>query len=193
MLFENKIWVGTGDKPVMLLPQMANRHGLIAGATGTGKTVSLKVLAEGFSGMGVPVFLADIKGDLAGMVEVGQHSDAIAKRLVNCGVPSFQYCDFPAVFWDLYGKKGHPIRATVSEMGPTLLARMLGLNDTQAGVLSILFRIADDEGMLLLDLKDLKAMLAYIGENARDYTLDYGNISTATVGAIQRAIGVLED
>ena len=193
MLYENKIWVGTGEKPVFLLPQMANRHGLIAGATGTGKTVSLKVLAEGFSNMGVPVFLADIKGDLAGMVEVGQHSDGIAKRLVKCGVPSFQYCEFPSVFWDVYGKQGHPVRATVSEMGPTLLARMLGLNDTQAGVLSILFRIADDEGMLLLDLKDLKAMLAYIGENARDYTLDYGNISTATVGAIQRAVGMLED
>jgi len=193
MLYENKIWVGTGENPVCLLPQMANRHGLIAGATGTGKTVSLKVLAEGFSAMGVPVFLADVKGDLSGMVEVGQHNDGIAKRLVQCGVPSFQYCDFPAVFWDVYGKQGHPVRATVSEMGPTLLARMLGLNDTQAGVLSILFRIADDEGMLLLDLKDLKAMLAYIGENARQYTLDYGNISTATVGAIQRAVGVLED
>ena len=193
MLYEGKIWVGTGEAPVCLLPQMANRHGLIAGATGTGKTVSLKVLAEGFSNMGVPVFLADIKGDLAGMVEVGQHSDGIAKRLVKCGVPSFQYCEFPSVFWDVYGKQGHPVRATVSEMGPTLLSRMLGLNDTQAGVLSILFRIADDEGMLLLDLKDLKAMLAYIGENARDYTLDYGNISTATVGAIQRAVGVLED
>ncbi len=193
MLYEGKIWVGTGETPVMLLPQMANRHGLIAGATGTGKTVSLKVMAEGFSAMGVPVFLADIKGDLAGMVEVGTHNDNIAKRLVQCGVPSFQYCDFPAVFWDVYGKQGHPVRATISEMGPTLLARMLGLNDTQAGVLSILFRIADDEGMLLLDLKDLKAMLAYVGENARDYTLDYGNISTATVGAIQRAVGVLED
>ncbi len=193
MLYEGKIWVGTGENPVFLLPQMANRHGLIAGATGTGKTVSLKVLAEGFSNMGVPVFLADIKGDLAGMVEVGAHSDGIAKRLVKCGVPSFQYCDFPSVFWDVYGKQGHPVRATVSEMGPTLLSRMLGLNDTQAGVLSILFRIADDEGMLLLDLKDLKAMLAYIGENARDYTLDYGNISTASVGAIQRAVGVLED
>ena len=193
MLYEGKIWVGTGESPVCLLPQMANRHGLIAGATGTGKTVSLKVLAEGFSDMGVPVFLADVKGDLAGMVEVGQHSDSIANRLVQCGVPSFQYCDYPAVFWDVYGKQGHPVRATISEMGPTLLSRMLGLNDTQAGVLSILFRIADDEGMLLLDLKDLKAMLAYIGENARNYTLDYGNISTASVGAIQRAVGVLED
>ncbi len=193
MLYENKIWIGTGENPVCLLPQMANRHGLIAGATGTGKTVSLKVLAEGFSNMGVPVFMADIKGDLSGMVEVGQHNDSIAKRLVQCGVPSFQYCEFPAVFWDLYGKQGHPVRATVSEMGPTLLARMLGLNETQTGVLSILFRIADDEGMLLLDLKDLKAMLAYVGENARSYTLDYGNISSASVGAIQRAIGVLED
>jgi len=193
MLYANKIWLGTGEAPVMLLPQMANRHGLIAGATGTGKTVSLKVLAEGFSNMGVPVFMADIKGDLSGMVEVGQHNDSIAKRLAQCGVPSFQYCDFPAVFWDLYGKQGHPVRATVSEMGPTLLARMLGLNETQTGVLSILFRIADDEGMLLLDLKDLKAMLAYVGENARSYTLDYGNISSASVGAIQRAIGVLED
>ncbi|MDD6050798.1 MAG: DUF853 family protein [Clostridiales bacterium] len=193
MLYENRFWVGTGEQPVFLLPQMANRHGLIAGATGTGKTVSLKVLAEGFSQMGVPVFLADVKGDLSGMVEVGQHSDSIGKRLVQCGVPSFQYCDFPAVFWDVYGKHGHPVRTTVSEMGPTLLSRMLGLNDTQAGVLSILFRIADDEGMLLLDLKDLKAMLAYVGENARQYTLDYGNISSATVGAIQRAIGVLED
>ncbi len=193
MLYEGKIWVGTGEAPVCLLPQMANRHGLIAGATGTGKTVSLKVLAEGFSDMGVPVFLADIKGDLSGMVEVGQHTDHIAKRLVQCGVPSFQYCDYPAVFWDVYGKQGHPVRATISEMGPTLLARMLGLNEIQSGVLSILFRIADDEGMLLLDLKDLKAMLAYVGENARDYTLDYGNISSATIGAIQRAVGVLED
>ncbi len=193
MLYEGKIWAGTGESPVFLLPQMANRHGLIAGATGTGKTVSLKVLAEDFSNMGVPVFLSDIKGDLAGMVEAGTHNDSIARRLVKCGVPSFQYCDFPTVFWDVYGRQGHPVRATVSEMGPTLLARMLGLNDTQSGVLSILFRIADDEGMLLVDLKDLKAMLAYIGENARDYTLDYGNISTATVGAIQRAVGVLED
>ncbi|MGN1369468.1 MAG: helicase HerA-like domain-containing protein [Aristaeellaceae bacterium] len=193
MLHESRIWIGTGERPVYLLPQMANRHGLIAGATGTGKTVSLKVLAEGFSQMGVPVFLSDIKGDLSGMAEVGQHSEGLARRLVQCGVTSFQYCDFPTVFWDVYGKHGHPIRATVSEMGPTLLSRMLGLNDTQSGVLSILFRIADDEGMLLLDLKDLKAMLAYIGENARKYTFDYGNISTATVGAIQRAVGVLED
>ena len=193
MFCEGKIWVGTGEKPVCLLPQMANRHGLIAGATGTGKTVTLKVLAEGFSEMGVPVFLADVKGDLAGMVRPGTHSDGLAQRLADCGVPSFQYRAFPTVFWDVYGEKGHPVRATVSEMGPMLLSRMLGLNETQSGVMNILFRVADDEGMLLLDLKDLKAMLAYLGEHARDYTLEYGNVSVATVGAIQRAVAVLED
>lgn len=193
MLYEGKIWVGTGEKPVFLLPEMANRHGLIAGATGTGKTVSLKVLAEGFSEMGVPVFLADIKGDLAGMTLPGTHSDAIASRLTNCGVPSFEYRTFPTVFWDVFGKAGHPVRTTVSEMGPTLLSRLMGLNETQTGVLSILFRVADDENMLLLDLKDLKAMLAYVGEHAREYTLDYGNVSAASIGAIQRAVALLED
>ena len=193
MLYDGKIWVGTGEQPACLLPRMANRHGLIAGATGTGKTVSLKVLAEGFSDMGVPVFLADVKGDLSGMARPGEHSDAMAERLAQCGVPSFRYQAYPTVFWDVYGEQGHPVRATVSEMGPLLLSRMLGLNDTQAGVLNILFRVADDEGMLLLDIKDLKAMLAYLGEHARDYTLNYGNVSTATVGAIQRAVAVLED
>ena len=193
MLYDGKIWVGTGASPVCLLPQMANRHGLIAGATGTGKTVSLKVLAEGFSAMGVPVFLSDVKGDLAGMAVPGEHSDALAQRLGGCGVPSFRYQDFPTVFWDVYGEQGHPVRATVSEMGPILLSRMLGLNETQTGVMNILFRVADDEGMLLVDLKDLKAVLAYLGEHARDYTLNYGNVSTATVGAIQRAVAVLED
>ena len=193
MLFENKIWVGTGAAPVCLLPQMANRHGLIAGATGTGKTVSLKVLAEGFSAMGVPVFLSDIKGDLSGVVRPGEHSDSLADRLAKCGVPSFQYQAFPTVFWDVYGEQGHPVRATVSEMGPLLLSRMLGLNETQTGVMNILFRVADDEGLLLLDIKDLKATLAYLGENARNYTLEYGNVSVATIGAIQRAVAVLED
>ena len=193
MLYDGKIWVGTGTAPVCLLPQMANRHGLIAGATGTGKTVSLKVLAEGLSAMGVPVFLSDVKGDLAGMAVPGEHSDALAQRLGGCGVTSFRYQDFPTVFWDVYGEQGHPVRATVSEMGPILLSRMLGLNETQTGVMNILFRVADDEGMLLVDLKDLKAVLAYLGEHARDYTLNYGNVSTATVGAIQRAVAVLED
>ena len=192
MLYEGNIWVGTGENPACLLPQMANRHGLIAGATGTGKTVSLKVLAEGFSDMGVPVFLADVKGDLSGMVQPGEHSDAVAQRLSQCGVPSFCYQPYPTGFWDVYGEQGHPVRATISEMGPVLLSRMLGLNDTQAGVMNILFRVADDEGMLLLDIKDLKAMLAYLGEHARDYTLQYGNVSSATVGAIQRAVAVLE-
>ena len=192
MLYEGNIWVGTGNQPACLLPQMANRHGLIAGATGTGKTVSLKVLAEGFSDMGVPVFLADVKGDLSGMMQPGEHADAIAQRLSQCGVSSFCYQPYPTVFWDVYGEQGHPVRATVSEMGPVLLSRMLGLNDTQAGVMNILFRVADDEGMLLLDIKDLKAMLAYLGEHARDYTLQYGNVSAATVGAIQRAVAVLE-
>lgn len=193
MLYDGKIWIGTGTNPVCLLPQMANRHGLIAGATGTGKTVSLKVLAEGFSDMGVPVFLSDVKGDLSGMVRPGEHSDALAQRLTECGVPSFQYRAFPTVFWDVYGEQGHPVRATISEMGPLLLSRMLELNDTQTGVMNILFRVADDEGMLLLDIKDLKAMLAYLGEHARDYTLQYGNVSVATIGAIQRAVAVLED
>lgn len=192
MLYENKIWVGSGQQAAFLLPAMANRHGLIAGATGTGKTVSLKVLAEGFSAMGVPVFVSDIKGDLSGMVRPGEHSDKVAARLGQCGVPSFQYRTFPTVFWDIYGIEGHPIRATISEMGPVLLSRMLNLNDIQTGVMNILFRVADDEGMLLLDIKDLKAMLTYVGEHAKDYTIQYGNVSAASIGAIQRAIAVLE-
>lgn len=195
MFYDGKIWVGTGDdhKPVFLLPQMANRHGLIAGATGTGKSVTLKVIAEGFSDMGVPVFLGDIKGDLSGMVKPGEQNDKISERLMKVGVSEFRHDSYPTVFWDVYGEQGHPIRSTVSEMGPMLLARMLNLNDTQAGVLNILFRVADDEGMLLVDIKDIKAMLAYVGENASRYTLNYGNVSKATIGAIQRAIAVLED
>lgn len=195
MYYDHKIWVGTGDdhKPVFLLPQMANRHGLIAGATGTGKSVTLKVMAEGFSDMGVPVFLGDIKGDLSGMVKPGEQSDKITERLMNVGVTEFKHEAYPTVFWDVYGEQGHPVRTTVSEMGPLLLSRMLNLNETQAGVLNILFRVADDEGMLLLDIKDIKAMLAYVGENASKYTLNYGNVSKASIGAIQRAIAVLED
>lgn len=194
MLYDGKIWVGTGEnKPVLLLPQMANRHGLIAGATGTGKSVTLKLMAEGFSDMGVPVFLGDIKGDLSGMVKPGENSEKLAGRLMSVGVSEFRYEAFPTVFWDVYGEQGHPIRTTVSEMGPMLLSRMLNLNDIQSGVLNILFRVADDEGMLLLDIKDIKAMLAYVGENASRYTLNYGNISKPTIGAIQRAIAVLED
>jgi len=195
MLYDNKIWVGTGEdyQPALLLPQMANRHGLIAGATGTGKTVTLKVMAEGFSDMGVPVFLGDIKGDLSGMVKPGEQTNKITERLIQTGVADFKHDSYPTVFWDVYGEQGHPVRTTVSEMGPMLLSRMLSLNETQAGVLNILFRVADDEGMLLVDLKDIKAMLAYIGENASSYTLNYGNVSKASIGAIQRAIAVLED
>ena len=193
MLYENAIWLGSSSKAVCLLPEMANRHGLITGATGTGKTVTLQVLAEGFSSMGVPVFLADVKGDLSGMVKMGENSSKISDRLTQCGVPGFQFRSFPAIFWDVYGEQGHPVRATVSQMGPVLLGRMLGLNDTQSGVLNIVFRIADHENMLLLDIKDLKAMLKYVGEHAKDYTLEYGNVSTASIGAIQRAVAVLED
>ena len=194
MIENNAIWLGTSQEGrVSLLPEMANRHGLIAGATGSGKTVTLQVLAEGFSQLGVPVFLADVKGDLAGLCKPGESNGKIDERLAMCGAEDFSFRGFPVTFWDVFGEMGHPIRTTVSEMGPLLLSRMLGLNETQTGVMHILFRIADDEGMLLLDLKDIKAMLAYIGENARQYTLNYGNISRATVGAIQRAIVLMED
>ena len=194
MLLNNKIWVGTsGEGAVSMLPALANRHGLIAGATGTGKTVTLQVLAEGFAQLGVPVFLADVKGDLSGLCKPGEMNEKIEERLQACGVHEFSFRSFPVTFWDVYGEKGHPIRTTVSEMGPLLLSRMLGLNETQTGVLHIIFRIADDENMLLVDLKDVKAMLAYVGENAARYTLDYGNVAKATVGAIQRAIAILED
>lgn len=194
MLYENRIQLASSPEgPVCLLPEMANRHGLVAGATGTGKTVTLQVLAEGFSQLGVPVFLADVKGDLAGLAAPGETNPKIEDRLRACGVADFAFTGFPVTFWDVYGEQGHPIRTTMSEMGPLLLSRMLGLNDTQTGVMHIVFRIADDEGMLLLDLKDIKAMLAYVGENAPRYTLRYGHIAKSTVGAIQRAIVMLED
>lgn len=192
MLHQGTIWVGTGAQPVRLSPAMANRHGLIAGATGTGKTVTLKVLAEGFSDLGVPVFLSDVKGDLSGLALPGAHSDALAARLAACGVQQFPYQAYPTVLWDLDGEHGHPVRATVSEMGPVLLSRLLNLNDTQAGVLNILFRVADEQGMLLVDTKDLQAMLTYLGEHASEYTLRYGHVSAASIGAIQRAVLALE-
>ncbi len=196
MLDSGKIRVGQSENgPVYLLPQMANRHGLIAGATGTGKTVSLKVLAEAFSDMGVPVFLSDVKSDLSGMVDPGVDSEALRKRLTGCGIPpeTFVYKSYPTAFWDVYGVEGHPIRATVESMGSLLLSRMLGLNETQSGVMNILFRVSHDMNLPLDDLQDLKAMLAYIGEHAKEYTLNYGNVSMASVGAIQRAVAVLED
>ena len=174
---------------------MSNRHGLIAGATGTGKTVSLKVLAESFSDMGVPVFLSDIKSDLSGMVKPGVRSEGLDKRLSGCGADpeAFAYKSYPTEFWDVYGEQGNPIRVKVEDMGPLLLSRMLSLNETQSGVMNILFRVARHEGYELTDIQDLKAMLVHVGENAKDYTLNYGNVSMASVGAIQRAVAVLED
>ena len=172
--------------------KMANRHGLIAGATGTGKTVSLQVLAETFSQIGVPCFMADMKGDLSGISQVGQMSGFIEKRLPEFGLenPEFQAC--PVRFYDVFGEQGHPIRATVSQMGPQLLSRLLGLNETQDGVLNIVFRIADERGLMIIDLKDLRAMLEYVSKHAKEYTMKYGNVSTASIGAIQRALLQLE-
>ncbi|MEN8206594.1 MAG: helicase HerA-like domain-containing protein [Pseudomonadota bacterium] len=186
------IFIGKGEHPVYLLPRLANRHGLIAGATGTGKTVSLQILAEDFSRRGVPVFMADVKGDLSGISQAGKARPKLQARADDIGLEDYTFEAFPVVFWDLFGKKGHRLRATVSEMGPLLLARMLGLNDTQEGVLYATFRIADDEGMLLLDLKDLRALLTFVGENAKQLRLEYGNLSAASIGAIQRRLLVLE-
>ena len=190
---QHKIWVATGETPIYLEPSMANRHGLIAGATGTGKTVTLKVLAESFSDMGVPVFLADIKGDLSGMAAMGKETKHIRRSIDNMNIQGFDYTAYPVRFWDVYGKLGLPVRTTISEMGPELLARLLGLNDTQSGILRIVFRIADDRGLLLIDLKDLRSMVQYVGDNAKEYKLTYGNISSQSVGAIQRALLTLED
>ena len=186
------IFIGKGSLPVYLEPRLANRHGLIAGATGTGKTVSLQILAEDFSRRGVPVFLADVKGDLSGISQPGKENPKLATRATAIGLTDFQFEAFPVVFWDLFGKQGHRVRATVSDMGPLLLARMLGLNETQEGVLYAIFKLADDQGMLLLDLKDLRALLTFAGENAKQLTLEYGNIPSASIGAIQRRLLVLE-
>lgn len=175
-----------------LLPALANRHGLITGATGTGKTVTLQTLAEGFSRIGVPVFMADVKGDLTGISQPGRIGEKMAATLAERGLPQPEPLACPTTLWDVFGEQGHPVRATISDMGPLLLGRMLGLNETQAGVLNIVFKIADDNGLLLLDLKDLRAMLAHVGENAKEFTTDYGNISAASVGAIQRGLLQIE-
>jgi len=177
---------------VFLLPQFGNRHGLVAGATGTGKTVTLMTLAEGFSRIGVPVFLADVKGDVAGLAVAGTDSAKLQERLKTIGVPGYRNEANPVVFWDLYGKLGHPVRSTISEVGPTLLARIFELNDTQSGVLEIVFKLADDNGLLLLDLDDLRALLAYASDNRKDISAKYGLISTQSVGAIQRALLQIE-
>lgn len=193
MFADNKIWIGKSDKRVYLNPAMANRHGLIAGATGTGKTVTLKVLAESFSEMGVPVFLADIKGDLASLAVPGTDNANMQERIKRFEIDNFSYKSFPVQFWDLFGEGGLPVRTTISEMGPLLLSRILGLNDTQTGVMNIIFRAADEKGLLLLDLKDLRAMIQYVGDNAKEFTLEYGNISPQSVGAILRNLMTLED
>jgi DNA helicase HerA-like ATPase len=175
-----------------LLPGMTNRHGLVAGATGTGKTVSLRVIAERLSGIGVPVFLADVKGDLSGIPHPGGEHAKVAERVKTLGLTGFPYQGFPVTFWDLFGEQGHPVRATISEMGPLLLGRILNLNEIQSGVLSLVFKIADDNGMLLLDLKDLRSMVQFAGDNAEQFRTGYGNISAASIGAIQRNLLNLE-
>src|SRR5262245_2350904 len=189
---DGRIFVGKSEKAEYLTLKLANRHGLVTGATGTGKTVTLQVLAEGFSRAGVSVFAADIKGDLSGVAAVGEAKDAFVKRAKDLGF-TYEPDRFPVVFWDLFGKQGHPIRATVSEMGPLLLARLMDLNEVQEGVLNIAFRVADEEGLLLLDLKDLRAILAFVAEHAGDLTAQFGNVSKATVGTIQRQLLVLEN
>ncbi len=185
--------IAKGEKEHHLLSKMSNRHGLIAGATGTGKTVSLQVMAENFSSIGVPVFMADVKGDLSGISQPGTPAPKIVERLEKLGLKDFNFSGCPVVFWDVFGEQGHPLRATVSDMGPLLFSRLLNLNEIQSGVLSLVFKIADDNGLLLLDLKDLRAMLQFVGDNAEKFTTEYGKISTASIGAIQRAFLTLEE
>ncbi len=188
----DSILIGKGDGPVQLLAKYGNRHGLIAGATGTGKTVSLLVLVEGFSRLGVPVFLADVKGDVAGAAMAGTLTDQIRQRVAQIGIESYAPEANPVVFWDLYGKLGHPVRTTVSEIGPSLMARILELNDTQEGVLEIAFKLADDEGLLLLDLDDLRALVGYVAEHHKELSGQYGLVSPTSAAAIQRALLALE-
>lgn len=185
--------IAKGEREHYFLSRMANRHGLISGATGTGKTVSLQVIAENFSSIGVPVFMADIKGDLSGISQPGTPSPKIVERIEKLGLKDFNFSGCPVVFWDVFGEQGHPLRATVSDMGPLLFSRLLDLNEIQSGVLSLVFKIADDNGLLLLDLKDLRAMLQFVGDNAEKFTTEYGKISTASIGAIQRALLTLEE
>ncbi|MET0230439.1 MAG: helicase HerA-like domain-containing protein, partial [Rhodanobacteraceae bacterium] len=185
------ILIGKGEKPVYLLAKYANRHGMIAGATGTGKSVSLMVLAEGFSKLGVPVFLADVKGDLAGLSEPGVMNEKLKARIDKLGL-DWKAAASPVVFWDIYGASGHPVRTTISEMGPTLLGRLMELNDTQQGVLEIVFKAADDDGLLLLDIKDLRALLAWATDHAKEISQHYGLVSPTSIAAIQRGVLSLE-
>jgi hypothetical protein len=185
--------IAKGIEEIAILPKMANRHGLIAGATGTGKTVTLRVLAEQFSRSGVPVFMADVKGDLSGIAQSGGEHPKVRERVATLQLDDYTTEGFPTVFWDLYGEQGHPVRTTVSEMGPLLFARLFNLNDTQSGVLSLVFKIADDQGLLLLDLKDFREMVRYVGDHASEFRTSYGNISAASIGAIQRSLMTLEE
>lgn len=195
MYQDGKILIGkAGEKRVYIYPKMANRHGMIAGATGTGKTITLKVMAESFSDCGVPVFLADVKGDLAGMCQTGVMNESLQKRIDKMGLAEdgFGFHAYPTNFWDVYGEKGMPLRTTISEMGPLLLSQIMDLNDTQTDVLTVVFKIADDEGMLLIDTKDLKSMLQYVGEHNKEYALEYGSVSRQSLSAIVRAVVALE-
>ncbi len=184
--------IAKSEIDVFLLPKMANRHGVITGATGTGKTVTLQVLAENFSRQGVPVFMSDVKGDLSGISQPGKMNPKIEERLGKMGVQNHVFAACPVTFWDVFGELGHPVRSTISEMGPLLMGRLLNLNETQEGVLNLAFKIADDNGLLLLDLKDLRAMLQNVGDNAKQFTTEYGNISAASIGAIQRGLMQIE-
>ena len=193
MYSDQKIWIAQSDKNCYILPKMANRHGLIAGATGTGKTITLKVIAESFSDMGVPVFFSDVKGDLSGMCKPGKDTEDMQNRIARFGIENFEYKSYPTRFWDIFGEKGHPVRVTVSDMGPTLLGRLLNLTEVQTGVLNIVFKVADEHGLPILDLKDLRKMLQYVGDNRAEFTTMYGNVSAASIGAIQRALLAFEE
>ena len=195
MYHDGKIWIGnSGEEKIYIYPKMANRHGLIAGATGTGKTVTLKVLAESFSDAGIPVFLADVKGDLAGMSMFGAETDSVKSRVEKMGLAEegFDFSSYPTTYWDIYGEKGMPLRATISEMGPLLLSRILDLNETQSDILTVIFKIADDEGLLLLDTKDLRSMIQYVSDHTKDYAMEYGNMAKQSLAAIVRSIVALE-
>ena len=194
MYVDNKILIGKNSKQeLFIVPNKANRHGLITGASGSGKTITLKVMAESFSSMGVPVFLADVKGDLAGTCMPGEKSEKIQERLDAIGIKNFEMKGFPTVFWDVFAKGGHPIRTTLQSVGPVILSRMLGLNETQEGVLAIIFKIAKENEYELIDLKDLRLLLQYVAENSKKYTISYGNIAAQSVGSIQRSLLMLEE
>lgn len=194
MYKENKILIGKNEEQdLFIIPDKANRHGLITGASGSGKTITLKVMAESFSAAGVPVFLADVKGDLAGTALPGESNEKIQERLEKLGIKEFDFKGFPVVFWDVFGKSGHPIRTTLQSIGPTILSRMLGLNETQEGVLAIIFKIARENGYELIDLKDLRLLLQYVAENSKQYTISYGNIAAQSVGSIQRSLLMIEE